>query len=136
MGYTGKAPLHIAADNKDYDMVEYLLSKGAEVDVLTTEYTDYPIEGAANTPIPEGLTPLFYAVMQGSTEVAELLLDNDADPNQNVANYYGYSSESGYYILDVALSSNNLEMIELLREHGAEESTLNTTGPYPYIPYY
>lgn len=60
----GDVPLHCAAVHDNLDMIRYLISEGAEVDVAC----------------PDG-TPLSYACMYSSAEACKVLLEAGADPN-------------------------------------------------------
>lgn len=62
--YSKIAPLHYAAVNGDIHMVDFLIKKGAAVDVQNSF----------------GETPLLFAVWKGHKEVVELLLKHKANP--------------------------------------------------------
>lgn len=59
----GRKPLHIAADFGQDDVLEYLISKGADV----------------NSPDIHGITPLLSACYEGHASCVKLLLDKGAD---------------------------------------------------------
>jgi len=58
----GRRPIHFAADFGHTDMVEYLLSKGADVDAMDSH----------------GITALLAAIWEGHTETVKLLLTRGA----------------------------------------------------------
>lgn len=59
----GRMPLHLAADFGQTDVVEYLISKGANV----------------NAPDKHGLTPLISACFEGHASCVKILLEKGAD---------------------------------------------------------
>ena len=59
----GRQLIHCAADYGQKDILEYLLSQGADV----------------NSPDTHGITPLLNAVFEGHTECVKLLLAKGAD---------------------------------------------------------
>lgn len=65
-----KSPLHFAVENRDLEMVEKLLSKGAKTRAKTSN----------------GRTPLYLAVEVGNEEIFELLLEKDPQPALNEKN--------------------------------------------------
>ncbi|KAM9334805.1 myotrophin [Symphorus nematophorus] len=62
----GRNPLHYAADFGQSDVMEYLISKGADI----------------NAPDKHGLTPLICACYEGHACCVKLLLDQGADKDQ------------------------------------------------------
>lgn len=65
-------------------------------------------------------TPLMLAVLNRSTEVAKILLENSADPNS--------SNKSGNSALLLAVKNRQLPMIELLLKNGADVNQVNQFG--------
>ena len=65
--------LHTAALKGRYEMVNYLIGKGADVNVVGFEYC------LSDSKADEAGTPLHFAVDANNTEVAKLLLENGAD---------------------------------------------------------
>ncbi|XP_049616795.1 myotrophin [Syngnathus scovelli] len=61
----GRKPLHLACDFGQTSIVEFLLSKGADV----------------NATDKHGLTPLIYACLEGHAACVKVLLEKGADKN-------------------------------------------------------
>lgn len=102
----GRTALHEAAygeGGNDYsrynEVVEYLISKGAEIDKKTE----------CDDPERSGATPFSYAVMQGKVDVAKTLIKHGADTKVIV---------NGFNFLDLAIKSDNPEMIKLALGYG------------------
>ncbi|CAH1787770.1 unnamed protein product [Owenia fusiformis] len=62
IGSTGRYPLHFAADYGQTEIIEYLVSQGADV----------------NMSDKHGITPLLAAIWEGHTKSVQVLLDNGA----------------------------------------------------------
>lgn len=90
----GWPPLIYASFSGHAAVVDYLLTKGAEVNATTAN----------------GSTALLFAARFGHQEVVELLLRNKADPN--IAN------ERGATAIDWALKTENTDIADLLRKAG------------------
>ena len=73
----------------------------------------------------QGMTPLLLAVMRGRREIAEILLDNGADANQQKGGQMGGTP------LILAVNSNQPLMVELLLAHGANVNLPATYGITP-----
>jgi len=86
-----------ATVEKQKEIVAMLIRKGADFNVKC-----------------QGLTPLHNAVAANDLEVIKLLVEAGADVNAK----YDRTRDT---VLDVALATNNREVIEYLREHGAKE---------------
>ncbi|WP_291992077.1 ankyrin repeat domain-containing protein [Candidatus Accumulibacter sp. ACC003] len=95
----GWSPLIYATFNGHKTTVEYLLSKGANVNAKTEN----------------GSTALLFAARFGHQEIVTLLLKNQADPN--IAN------ESGATAVDWALKTQNTDIAELLGKAGGRAGT-------------
>ncbi|QWE33115.1 MULTISPECIES: ankyrin repeat domain-containing protein [unclassified Wolbachia] len=95
----GCTPLHCAAHNENKEIVELLLNKGANVDAVDlaestvlhhaisaencqVEIVKAIIQKEADVDIADkyGRTPLSWAIRNGYSEVAKILLENKADP--------------------------------------------------------
>lgn len=91
---TGLTPLHLAAYFNRVDMTNLLIERGANVgattisDTISRFPTPHECSRITRSPIPPhvGETPLHYALLQRSYEVARLLLDAEADPNAEDTN--------------------------------------------------
>jgi ankyrin repeat protein len=121
--------LREAINSRNVEVVEYLLSQGAEID--------------GTPPSGNGLTPLTYAAINDQSEIVELLLDRGAQidrtdqqnctalwnactsrgwdaaklllqrgANPNMADVHGVS------IIEVATGWGNVEIVKLLMQHG------------------
>ncbi|MES9936036.1 MAG: ankyrin repeat domain-containing protein [Sedimenticola sp.] len=89
----------VSNDTSDRDVVEFLLSRGADIDHID----------------PEGATPLTRAVGNNLRVMTKLLIAAGADVNKTDA--------AGNRPLDIALGENNQDIVRLLRRNGAREST-------------
>lgn len=75
---TNETALHVAAKEGYADIVEYLLDKGATVDIKTTKA--FKVEGDRTQEFAnDSYTPLLWACMNGHKRVVELLIANRAD---------------------------------------------------------
>ncbi|XP_030331018.1 NF-kappa-B inhibitor beta isoform X2 [Strigops habroptila] len=105
VNYDGYTPLHIAVLRKDVEMVELLLSAGADL----------------NKPEPScGRSPLHLAVEAQSPEVAEVLLRAGADPGARM--YVGYTA------LYSARHRPDPRLPPLLRRFGAQDPPSDEDG--------
>ncbi|HXN22316.1 MAG TPA: ankyrin repeat domain-containing protein [Candidatus Dormibacteraeota bacterium] len=91
------------------DVAEYLLSRGAGVNRVSTN--------------PTGYTALTGAVAMGRTELVAWLLSSGANANHR----YG----PGYSPLHEAAANGRLEMVRLLVAAGADTAALTTDGKTP-----
>lgn len=87
----GWTPLHYACTNGHYEIAEFLLNKGAQVNALSNSDT----------------TPLMMAVRSGNIQLVRLLLDRGAD--LQIRNHQGFSA------IDVADLFNQEEISKGLR---------------------
>jgi ankyrin repeat protein len=92
-----RTALHCAASKGHDSVVEYLLSKEATLDCETTSRSD------------GGITPLYSAVQYEHVSTATILLKEGAKTDTVV---------NGNTMLQVAAKINNLDMINLLLNHG------------------
>jgi ankyrin repeat protein len=131
----GETPLEIAAMFGHKDMVELLLTKGADVNSKDTSCGRTPLHYAWNEPIAEllltnksevdargkdGETPLFMAVNFGHKDVAELLLAHGADVNARIDD----GETPLYAVQDIGTA-------ELLLAHGADVYAKDKSGDTP-----
>jgi hypothetical protein len=93
----GITPLHVASSNGRKDVVEFLLSKGADKNAINVD----------------GMTPLHLAAGYGHKEVVELLLSNNADVN--------IKDSHGMTPMRVAKATDHNDIVEFLRQHGGTE---------------
>jgi ankyrin repeat protein len=91
---SGYTPLHLTAIDGMKDMAEFLLARGAHVNVRTNI----------------GETPLHYAALHGHKDLVKLLLSNKAEVNAK--------SRNGGTPLDEAIMQNHMNIAELLRQQG------------------
>ncbi|AGA67448.1 ankyrin repeat-containing protein [Brachyspira pilosicoli P43/6/78] len=109
-------PLMIAAAINDYDMVKFLVEKGADVNAKThSEYS------SVETPL---LLSLDYEHIESrydeNSSVAEYLINNGADIN--------VTNEDGETPLMYASKLHNIKVIELLIQKGADINAFNNYG--------
>jgi uncharacterized protein len=102
--HDGWTPLHLAAHFGQNEAVNYLLERGASVKVVS--------ENGIH------VTPLQSALSGKRFDVARLLLEHGADPNDNGA-------EGGYYPLHYAAAYGSVEAAEMLLAHGARKDVRN-----------
>lgn len=101
----GETALIIAAGTGNRVLIELLLSKGADINKVTTR----------------GASPLFIAVQQGYEDVARLLIDNDAE-------IYCKRKLDDATALHMAVITNQLDMILLLICKGGDIASKNLEG--------
>ncbi|EAX93779.1 ankyrin repeat protein, putative [Trichomonas vaginalis G3] len=91
----GETALHLAAQNNNKELIEFLLSHGVNI----------------NEPDNEGITALHKAAWSYNKETVELLLSHGANINDK--------DDYGEHVLHIAVWKANAELIELLLSHGA-----------------
>lgn len=113
-----RTPLHAAAAAGQVDIVRLLLSRKVDVNVRSP--------GAGRVKHGElalqNLTPLMLAVVQGSPELIQTLLDAGADPNRRDGR--GMSA----LMLAVASDTHQLKSVELLLARGADVGIRSEAG--------
>ena len=116
VGKEGLTPLSLAAFSGNRDLVNYLMSRGAEIDICVAaqlgdfdkvkQFVDNDAE-AVHTRGPEGARPLHYAA---TAEIAELLIQRGADVNA-IDDYHRRGA--------LNWQARNPEVVKVLREHDA-----------------
>lgn len=135
--------LHIAIIHRNFDIVKYLIDIGADLEVkddfgstalliATDEYdpedeVDHDIimllinRGAnIHAQTPNGITPLYHAVIADDVNLTKLLLDNGA----NINDIYFHNIS----LLHLASEHQNLDMIRLLLDYGVDPTILDREG--------
>lgn len=102
------SPLHIAASNDHYKVVEILLKNGCVVDCEDSR----------------GFTPLMMAASEGYLRTVTLLVNAGADVNK-------VASSSGECALHVAVTQDNIDIIKFLLEKGAINDIKDQNGLTP-----
>ncbi|MFP3023396.1 MAG: ankyrin repeat domain-containing protein, partial [Wolbachia sp.] len=103
----GKKPIHIAAENNNKNIIEFLLNRGVSVD--DTERV--------------GNTPLHYTAWRGRLEAAEFLVNRRANINA--------ADNSGKKPVHVAVENNNKNIIEFLLSKGVSVNEADKNGSTP-----
>ena len=96
--------LHIAAESCNFEIVEYLLSKGLDINQIS-----------------ENGTPLELAIMWNKLDMAQFLISKNADPNGSKGKYFPPC-------VVMASSMNNLSAINLLIHAGADVNLCGADG--------
>ncbi|MBV0900129.1 MAG: ankyrin repeat domain-containing protein [Wolbachia endosymbiont of Fragariocoptes setiger] len=110
---TGCTALHEASGNGYIEIVNYLISRGADVNITESHRSDLRFRP---------ITPLVCSVSSGHVEVAKILIQNGAKTDTIV---------EGRNLLDEAIFSNNPEMISLVMSHGFDINRHNDLGMTP-----
>jgi len=124
----GLPPMGLAAYLGHRDIVEYLLSKGADVNFAAPSTGFTALTGAVsqrqhgiveillkrgaepNHLYEGGLTPIVVATMHGDADLVRLLIDHGADPN--------LGSAEGKTTVEIAMEKGHTEIADILRRHG------------------
>ncbi|KAH0549954.1 hypothetical protein KQX54_016199, partial [Cotesia glomerata] len=111
--------LHVAAKMGDLDLVEKLCESGADVNVQIPEWNR---------------TPLIEAVTGGFFEVAEYLIENNADVNATsfISLLHNYDGDSGTALL-VAVIKGFRGIVELLLKNNADPNAESKFGWTPVL---
>lgn len=137
----GITPLMYAAKVKRHDLMEYLIRKGANVNLhnktkdgvtpLIESVIKDDAEGiellcslGADPNLPsKGGTPLMFAIAQGAGKAAKALLSCGAD-----VNYVWKSENSNITLLEYAIYKRNVVMQSILLSIGADTYAVNEAG--------
>lgn len=101
---TGYAPLHIAAEKGDAEMIRLLVEFGAD---LNKAHNEHKV-----TPLASILSHSHREKCEGDNSVVKLLLDLGADPNQ--------PDENGNRPIHMALSQGDGALVDLFRAYGGD----------------
>ena len=105
--YKDSTPLFLAVQFGYNDLAKELIKEGADVNARAS---DMETEG--------GMDMLYYAVRNNNPEMTKILIDKGLDKNRD----YGY--EYSYYLTDIAIDNNNLDVLKLLVKRGDSKETL------------
>ncbi|MEW5948828.1 MAG: ankyrin repeat domain-containing protein [Thermodesulfobacteriota bacterium] len=136
----GWTPVMLAIEKGHTEMVNFLISRGANIEaqnqeggtpLIVASYNGHPnivellIEKGAqvNTRSIAGQSPLRFAVMQNHFEIAKLLISNGSHIDDKDAN--------GWTPLMSAVQNGNKELIDFLLEKGADIEAENNNGERP-----
>jgi ankyrin repeat protein len=141
----GQTPLHLAVQNGYQEIVDFLISLGADINAkdgegntplitalalkktdtakfLLSKGADVKIKNAQNEP------PVILALMHGLNELVKPILDNGQDVNERF--------EGNLTILLMATISGNKEIIQLLVDRGADVNVAAQEGDMTITPMY
>ncbi|KAL6847462.1 hypothetical protein ACP4OV_023315 [Aristida adscensionis] len=105
--------LHAAAEKGHPEIAKFLLSRGARVDV---ESTDEESDDEEST----FMTPLFLAAFRGNASIVKILLEHNADPNMITGKFSP---------LHVALDASSVPCVKLLIQAGANVNGVGSDNP-------
>lgn len=138
-------PLHWACMRAHWDVVNFLIDKGADLNIIGGD-GGAPLNWAAHHDNVEiikrmvgkgaslnvqnqwGMTELHTAIWRGNIHVVEYLLDQDSDPM--------IKTEEGWTAMHYAYRSGHDNIIELLRNRGLPFDVQDNTGRYPQHLYF
>ena len=115
---TNYAPLKFAAHSGNYEIVELLIGKGADI-----KHKDFT-----------GVTAIYSAVTKDTEDglkILKLLIDKNADVNIEIKPYW--VGRHGSNPLQGAISSHNLGAVKILVENGAKINYQNSFGMTPLL---
>mmetsp|Transcript_20859 Transcript_20859/g.23830 ORF Transcript_20859/g.23830 Transcript_20859/m.23830 type:complete len:368 (-) Transcript_20859:197-1300(-) len=131
----GSSPLHSACLFRHLEVAKFLVEKGADVDVRSSEDKTTPLENAClcgyaefveflvkhganvRTTNPRGITPLHIASRYGHTEIVDFLIRSDAEINARDADQW--------HPLDFAICFDHVEIVKLLVNAGADVDAIS-----------
>ncbi|WP_157150874.1 ankyrin repeat domain-containing protein [Brachyspira sp. SAP_772] len=105
--FKDSTPLFLSVQFGYNDLAKELIKEGADVNARVD---DMETEG--------GVDMLYYAVKNNNPEMTKILIDKGLDKNRD----YGY--EYSYYLIDIAIGNNNLDILKLLVKRGDSKETL------------
>ena len=137
----GDTPLYIASFNGHLEIVEFLLRKGAKVDLGNKDgetplyiasqeghlkVIELLLRNGANPNIAcsDGITPLYMASQQGHIEIVDIFLKVGADLNL-------YCSGNRATPLHIALYNGHTKVVKLLLSQGANSNVSSSDGTTP-----
>ena len=138
-------PLHWACMRAHWDVAEYLIEKGADLNVAggdggtqinwavhhdNVEIVKLMVEKGAKLNIRNkwGMTELHTAIWRGCIRVVEYLLDKGSDP--------AIKTNEGWTAMHYAFRSGHDNVIELLKRRGISLKVQDNTGRYPQHLYF
>ena len=105
--FKDSTPLFLAVQFGYNDLAKELIKENADVNARVD---DMETEG--------GIDMLYHAVRNNNPEMTKILIDKGLDKNRD----YGY--EYSYYLTDIAIDNNNLDVLKLLVKRGDSKETL------------
>lgn len=171
--HLGVTPLQVAIEMGYTQLVDYLISKGANVqgtvqDIFSREFSEISLKENENIEgkdrsenIPQDkLSPLHTAAQHNQLEIAKLLIQRGADPDNaeqfpysalyiavckgyvDIAELFlrsgadpnervNYQGKFSCYLMHCAVLSNNIRMINILVENGAKVNLYDKNGNSP-----
>jgi len=141
----GQAPLHLAVQNGSQEIIELLISQGADINakdgegntplitaiaLKKTDTARFLLSKGADVRIKNAqeMAPLILALRYGLSELVEPILDSGQDINERF--------EGNMSILLMATLSGNKEAIELLVDRGADVNAAAQEGGMIITPMY
>ncbi|MDH5386401.1 MAG: ankyrin repeat domain-containing protein [Candidatus Aminicenantes bacterium] len=141
----GQTPLHLAVQNGNQEIVEFLISQGADINardsegntpLLTalafkkTETAKFLLSKGADVRIKNAQDepPVFLALMHGLSELVEPILDNGQDVNERF--------RGNFTALLMATLTGNKEVVKLLLDRGADVNAAAQEGGMTVTPMY
>lgn len=138
-------PLHWACIRAHWDVAEYLIEQGAELNLLggdggsplnwaahhdNVEIVETLLSGGAELNVQNqwGMTELHTAIWRGNSHVVEYLLDQGSDPM--------IKTKEGWTAMHYAFRSGHGHVIELLKRKGISLDSQDNAGRYPRHLYF